>query len=217
MTVWGIPEKVVSRVRDDRLADRLSGRLALRHAYREFRRGRNSLPGRPVIAYQPSGAPYLPAAPGTFCSISHSCRHGVAAVGSTPLGIDIEQIRPRDRNLLRYIATDDEVAGLRELVDDPNELLTLIWVLKEAAAKASGRGMALAVRQSQVRVRQDGSFEVAGWSVISYRYDRFVIGLACQQSAQDRPAIRWYQPGRVPAPEVPPNPRRIETVRTNSV
>src|ERR1700694_1261715 len=116
MTVCGVGEQVVSRVRDDRLADRVSGRLALRQAYADFRQRRNSLPAHPAIAHWPDGRPYLPAQLGLHCSISHSHRFGVAAVALTPVGIDIEKIRPPDPRLLDYIAEATEAAGLRHLV-----------------------------------------------------------------------------------------------------
>jgi len=90
------------------------------------------------MAHRQDGRPYLPAEPGLYCSISHSRRYGVAAVSLAPVGIDIETIRPRDPRLVAYIAEESEAAALRHLVGSPEELLTLIWTLKEATAKALG-------------------------------------------------------------------------------
>src|SRR6202022_1715143 len=147
MTVCGVGEQVVSRVLDDRLADRLSGRLALRQAYADFRRSRAGSPAHAAIAHRPDGRPYLPAEPGLSCSVSHSQRCGVAVVSLAPVGIDIERIRPRDPRLLAYVAEATEAAALRHLGGSAAELLTLIWTLKEATAKASGLGLGLTLRR----------------------------------------------------------------------
>lgn len=215
MTVCGVGEKVVSRVLDDRLADRLSGRLALRQAYADFRQSRTSLPAHPKIAHRPDGRPYLPAESGLYCSISHSQRYGVAAVAEAPVGIDIETIRPRDPRLLDYIAEETEAAALRDLVGSAAELLTLIWTLKEATAKASGLGLGLALRRLRVTATGTHSFEIDGWSAVSYQYEHFFVGLAFQESAHGRPPIRWYQPGRLPAAEIAEDAGGIETIEAD--
>jgi phosphopantetheinyl transferase len=217
MIVCGVAEKAVSRVLDDRLADRLSGRLALRHAYAAIRQGRNSLPARPVIAHRPDGRPYLPAQPALHCSISHSHRFGVAAVALTPVGIDIEKILPRDPRLLDYVAERAEVAALRHLVGNATELLTLIWTLKEATAKASGVGLGRPLRQLRVTATGTDSFEVDGWKAVSYQYEHFIVGLAFHQSAHGRPPISWYQPRRLPAAGIAQDVVGAETIQADSL
>jgi phosphopantetheinyl transferase len=216
MTVCGVAEQVVSRVADDRLADRLSGRLALREAYVDFRQGRPSLPARLRIAYLPDGRPYLPAQRGLYCSISHSHRFGVAAMAVAPVGIDIETIRPRDPRLLDYVAEEAEVAALRDLARSAAELLTLIWTLKEATAKSTGLGLGLAFRRLRLTATGPQTFEVDGWTAFSYRYQDFVVGLAFQQSAH-RPPIRWYQPRRLPATRIAQDTAGIEAIEADSL
>ena len=217
MTVCGVREQVVSHVLDDRLADRLSGRLALRQAYADFRPGRTSAPAHAAIAHWPDGRPYLPAEPGLSCSVSHSHRYGVAAVSLAPVGIDIETIRPRDPRLLEHVAEATEAAALRHLVGSAAELLTLIWTLKEATAKVSGLGLGLALRRLRVRPTGTHTFEVDGWKAVSYRYEHFVVGLAFQQSARGRPPIRWYQPRRLPAAAITEDGGGTETIEAGSL
>src|ERR1700730_2645743 len=217
MTVCGVGEQVVSRVLDDRVADRLSGRLALWQAYADFRPSRAGSPTHVAIAHWPDGRPYLPAEPGLSCSVSHSHRHGVAVVSLAPVGIDIETIRPRDPRLLAYVAEETEAAALRHLVGSAGELLTLIWTLKEAAAKASGLGLGLALRRLRVRPTGTHTFEVDGWKAVSYRHDHFVIGLAFQQSAHGRPPIRWYQPRRLPAAAITQDAGGTEAIEAGSL
>jgi phosphopantetheinyl transferase (holo-ACP synthase) len=210
MTVCGVSAKVVSRVLDDRLADRLSGRIALRQAYRDFRRGR-SLPAHPMLAHRPDGRPYLSAGSDLYCSISHSHRFAVAAIALAPVGIDIEKIRPRDARLLEYVAEEREAAALRSLVGSSAELLTLIWTLKEATAKASGLGLGIALRRLRVTATGPAAFEVDGWRAVNYRYEHFLVALAFQQRVHGKPSIRWYQPSRLPAAEIAQDAGGIET------
>jgi phosphopantetheinyl transferase len=133
------------------------------------------------------------------------------------VGIDIETIRPRDPRLLDYVADKTEAAALRDLVGSAAELLTLIWTLKEATAKASGLSLGLALRRLRVTATGTHSFEIDGWRAFSYQYEHFVVGLAFQQSAHGRPPIRWYQPRRLPAAEVAQDAGGIETIEADSV
>jgi phosphopantetheinyl transferase len=217
MTVCGVGEQLVSRVPDDRLADRLSGRLALRQACADFRQGRPTLPPRPAIAYLADGRPRFAAQPDLYCSISHSHRFGVAAVALAPVGIDIETIGPRDPRLLDYVADEAEVAALRDLARSAAELLTLIWTLKEATAKASGVGLGLALRRLHITAIGTETFEIDGWTAFSYRYPHFVVGLALQQSAHGRPPIRWYQSPRLPATGIAQNAAGVEAIEAGSL
>ena len=134
-----------------------------------------------------------------------------------PVGIDIETIRPRDPRLLDYVAEETEAAALRHLVGNASELLTLIWTLKEATAKASGLGLGLALRRLRVRATGTHTFEVDGWKAVTYRYEHFVVGLAFQQSAHGRPPIRWYQPPRLPAAAITQDAGGIETIEAGSL
>ncbi len=46
----------------------------------------------------------------TYWSLSHKSRFVAAVVGPTPIGIDIEEIRPRNEELYGYVAGADEWA-----------------------------------------------------------------------------------------------------------
>ena len=212
MTVCGVGEQVVSLVRDDRLADHLSGRLALHQAYSDFRPDRSWTGRHAAIGHRPDSRPYLRVEPDLHCSISHSHRVGVAAVAVAPIGIDIETIHPRHPALLDYIAEETEAAALRDLVEGPAELLTLIWTLKEAMAKASGQGLGVALRRLRVTATGTETFEINGWRVVSYRFQHSFVGLAFQQSAHGRPPIRWYQPPGLPAAAIAEDVVGLETV-----
>lgn len=141
----------------------------------------------------------------------------MAAVALAPVGIDIEKIRPRDPRLLDYVADQTEAAALRDVVGSAAELLTLLWTVKEATAKASGLGLGLALRRLRVTATGTHTFECNGWRAVSYRYHDFLVGLAFQHSAHGRPPIRWYQPPRLPPAEIAQDTTGIETIEADSL
>jgi len=76
----------------------------------------------------------------TYWSISHKPRC-VAAVSSTyPTGIDVEEVKPRGRNLLGYVATPEEWQLLEG--EDPWHVFYRYWTAKEAVLKAASIGIA---------------------------------------------------------------------------
>ncbi len=94
----------------------------------------------PPIAVAPGGKPYLENSPWHF-SISHTGRHAFCLLARENVAIDAEeadrQISPR---LAEKILSPEE--RLRwESAPDPRQALLRLWVLKEAAAKLSGRGL----------------------------------------------------------------------------
>lgn len=92
------------------------------------------------------GAPALEGT-GLFVSIAHSGKYAVCALSDTPVGIDIEQVRP----VCGRVATGTFSKGENEyLACDGYELLgeTLvrffeIWTAKEAYAKMTREGISL--------------------------------------------------------------------------
>lgn len=86
-------------------------------------------------------------------NISHSGDMVVCAVNDTPVGIDIEKIRPIDLKVAKRICTDQELYHLFRHTPTENdfkytedaELLTRffkIWTAKESCGKCNGKGLA---------------------------------------------------------------------------
>jgi 4'-phosphopantetheinyl transferase len=48
----------------------------------------------PAVKKHRTGKPYFPDRPDIFFSLSHTSTHVLCAVASTPVGVDIEAIRP---------------------------------------------------------------------------------------------------------------------------
>ena len=71
-----------------------------------------SLPTQPIFLYNEYGAPRIDNGP--YISISH-CKNGIAvAVNDTPIGIDIEAVRPLKEELMRKTMNPTEQAEIRK-------------------------------------------------------------------------------------------------------
>lgn len=94
----------------------------------------------PVLTHDDTGRPRIP---GLAVSISYSHRLvAVAASYDGPLGIDLEEVRPRatDRIANRWFAPQE----LRWMERQPDRLRAFLqlWTAKEAVGKALGPGLA---------------------------------------------------------------------------
>ena len=92
----------------------------------------------PSFLYNEHGAPYLENGP--YFSISH-CKQGIAvAVSETPIGIDIETIRPLNEGLVRKTMNDVEQTHIFSSSHPEVEFIRL-WTQKEAYVKMQGTGI----------------------------------------------------------------------------
>mgnify|MGYP002516808416 FL=1 len=98
----------------------------------------------PEIAVTVQGKPYFPDAPWHF-SISHAQNHVFCALSQRNIGIDAEEAdRPIDPRLAERLLSPGELAKF----DGSREMLLKLWVLKEAYAKLTGRGLGNYLRQT---------------------------------------------------------------------
>ena len=84
------------------------------------------------LSHDPNGIPRLES--GQQLSISHTKNLAGIALGTKPLGIDIEVFRPKIRRIATRFLHADETFVLKG--DQVIEKLTLIWTAKEALYKA---------------------------------------------------------------------------------
>ena len=98
------------------------------------------LPEVPELAREEGGKPFFPQKPDLHFNVSHSGGLALCGVGSAPLGVDIEVVRPRREGLAKYICSPAEYAWYEQLGGDWESLYT-IWTLKEARIKCTGKGL----------------------------------------------------------------------------
>lgn len=91
-----------------------------------------------------NGKPYLSGCD-LFISLSHSEEGVVAAVSHSPIGIDIEKIRPIDDKLIDYVCNANEKAYVLSGNEDKNRRFLTVWTAKEAIFKKVGGKSARAV------------------------------------------------------------------------
>lgn len=92
----------------------------------------------PPIARTAAGKPYFVDAPWHF-SISHTKSHAFCALSRKNIGLDAEEIGREVRKALahRFLSA----AERSRLENGPEDALLRLWVLKEALAKQTGRGI----------------------------------------------------------------------------
>ena len=137
--IWHIEEPLEQLKKDLKLSKtdefRFQKRKILSHQ-KEFLASRRLLleAGIPphFLNHDPNGIPRLES--GQQLSISHTKTLAGIALGTKPLGIDIEVFRPKIRRIATRFLHADETFVLKG--DQVIEKLTLIWTAKEALYKA---------------------------------------------------------------------------------
>ncbi|MBQ9762592.1 MAG: 4'-phosphopantetheinyl transferase superfamily protein [Oscillospiraceae bacterium] len=112
-----------------------AGRALLARLYRQHFGGE-----MPEILREPGGKPYFSTGNIHF-SITHTKAHVFCALADHPIGIDAEELtRPVKESLAQRVLSPGEYAQYGAAADKNRAFLTF-WVLKEAAAKATGEGI----------------------------------------------------------------------------
>lgn len=94
----------------------------------------------PEILREDGGKPYFSTGSVHF-SITHTKGHVFCVLASRPVGIDAEELtRPVKDSLAQRVLSPTEYAQYQAAPDKNRAFLTF-WVLKEAAAKATGEGI----------------------------------------------------------------------------
>lgn len=102
-------------------------RLALRESY-----GWAELP---PVALTDRGKPFFPDHPQVHFNLSHTEGAALAGLSDSPIGVDIQQLRPAAPRLMEQVGADSE------------EAFFTAWVRREARTKCSGRGVGAMLRQ----------------------------------------------------------------------
>lgn len=100
----------------------------------------------PRIEKTAQGKPYFPDYPAISFSLSHSGDYVLIAIGTRPLGVDIECITPRAEKLPQYALTAAEFNAYLEQGGDWAAFYHL-WTKKEAFVKYTGEGLGKGIRK----------------------------------------------------------------------
>jgi 4'-phosphopantetheinyl transferase len=128
---------------EKRRRDFLAGRIAAKRAVQK----RLGLPfSRIAILSDDQGAPRIviggEAIPSLFVSITHADDLAAAAVGTHPIGIDIELVEHRDDSFVDLVFTPAERLALDRFDDRARVVeITVRWCMKEAISKWLGVGL----------------------------------------------------------------------------
>jgi phosphopantetheinyl transferase len=100
--------------------------------------------GRPVLGWAGPGALECPA-PGVSIAHTDGVAVGLAHVDpSRPIGVDVERVVPREPRFVELALEPGGLAWLDALATDPGTRaawVARLWCAKEAAGKATGRGL----------------------------------------------------------------------------
>ena len=126
--------------------------------------------GKPYIEYGPE------------FNLAHSGDYVLLALGDTPVGCDIEQMKDADYlRLGRLVYTEGELNALRES-DDARSLFYEFWTKKEAYMKLAGEGFHLSPKSLDFSSREN-EFVIDGKSCFfkEYMLDGYKIMLCTRE------------------------------------
>lgn len=103
------------------------------------------------------GKPFVQNIPDFHYNISHSGKWIACAVDISPLGIDVETIRPIDFSIAERFFSKTEYKDLMEKQEEERlEYFYDLWTLKESYIKARGKGLSLPLDSFSIRKNKTG-------------------------------------------------------------
>ena len=116
----------------------------------------------PDIVRAPEGKPYFPSLPALHFNLSHTGPYVLCGISDRPIGVDMEQIRPRRDSLPRYALTSEEYIKYQAMGGDWPAFYAL-WTRKEAWCKYTGQGLRLLWGTPPPEGLQFGSYAGDNW------------------------------------------------------
>lgn len=95
---------------------------------------------KPVFEYGEYGKPSIVGHPDIHFNLSHCRNAAICALSDSPVGVDIETIRPYKDSLARYTMSDEELEKIQQ-APRPDVEFTKLWTRKEAVLKLTGEGI----------------------------------------------------------------------------
>ena len=111
---------------------------------------------------------------GAHVSYSHRGAYGAAAVGETPVGIDVEIVREIRPDSARFFLSDDEADAARRCALD--RALLHFWCAKEAAWKQRG-GVTPTLKRVPLRLVREHAHGLVFDTVETWAVDEAVVAV----------------------------------------
>ena len=148
----------------------------------------------PEIRRGPWGKPWFPERPDLHFNLSHSGGLLLCALSDRPVGVDIEQLRPRSRALLERSLTPEELEWCQQ-AEDPWPRFYTLWTRRESACKQTGRGLTFPVRAITVPLPPADTLNGLCWR--NHSGPGWVAALCAVGELPSH--IRWLDAGCLPS------------------
>lgn len=166
----------------------LGAGLALDHALKIYGKGLREREMEYVFGKW--GKPSFRDYPEIHFSLSHSGEYAICSIGASPIGNDIERIRPGRIKIAERFFTERELEFLYKGQQDvfaedhmehedenkgeATQRMFRIWTMKESFLKATGRGMTLPLNEFSVIVEEGQEIRVEqGFDSIEYQMKEY--------------------------------------------
>ena len=113
-----------------------------------------SLDTLPTIGRSEHGKPFFVDHPQLQFNLSHSGTFALCALDDSPVGVDVEAVRPHHPRLANRVCSPAELEWVTGQPDPPRARLSL-WTKKEARVKWDGCGLTVPLREISVPVDAD--------------------------------------------------------------
>lgn len=133
---------------------------------------------------------------GYYWSISHKPKYVAAVISDSRVGIDIEEIKPRNGSIFNYVASEEEwkLCGGKSW-----EALYRCWTAKEAVVKAAGTGLA-GLKSCQVHSVPDETHIFLYYQDRSHEVEQLHYNGHILSVLKDNNEVNWITPEVLKAP-----------------
>lgn len=95
------------------------------------------------------GKPYLINTPDLHFNLSHSGEYVLCAVGTSPVGVDVEQYDHGSPDIAKHFFTEKEYRWVMDMPDSRERFIRL-WTMKESYCKMKGLGLNLPLSDFEI-------------------------------------------------------------------
>lgn len=96
--------------------------------------------GEPKFSFGSAGKSYLADHPDVHFNISHCPKGCICGISDSPIGVDIQDVRPFSQEIAKHCCSEDELNLLVEAANPAMEF-TRMWAMKESYLKMTGAGI----------------------------------------------------------------------------